>query len=117
MECARLLAVETAERGPSMRIAIMLIGLVSFAAHAGDDTAFFCGARLVQIGEGKLDVAFKCGEPTLQDRRIEKRDGQRVTVDEWTYNLGSYRMTPRFHFENGLLTTISVGDYGYSGDP
>jgi hypothetical protein len=101
-----------------MRAALVAIGmcvLVATGARAHGDDAFRCGTKLVELGESRLDVRSKCGKPTLEDRRIEQRNGgDIVTVDEWSYNLGPGSFTPTFRFENGKLVHIDVGDYGYS---
>jgi hypothetical protein len=36
-----------------------------------------------------------------------------VTIEEWEYNLGSNRFIRYLRFENGRLTRITEGDYGY----
>jgi hypothetical protein len=36
-----------------------------------------------------------------------------VTVEEWEYNFGSTRFIRYLQFENGRLTRITEGDYGY----
>ena len=102
-----------------MRAALMIIigssVLASTAARASGPESFRCGTRLVELGDSLLETAFKCGEPTLQDRRIEQReDGLLVTVDEWTYNLGPEHFTPMLRFENGKLIHIDLGEYGYA---
>lgn len=101
-----------------MRVALVMIGmcvLVATRAQGGSDDSFRCGTKLVELGENRLDVRSKCGTPTLEDRRIEQRkDGDIVTVDEWSYNLGPDHFTPTFRFENGKLVQIEIGDYGYS---
>jgi hypothetical protein len=79
---------------------------------AADDRAYFCGPRLVEVDDLMGDLALKCGKPTFSDRRIEKRDGEHITVEEWTYNFGPYHFTPTFRFENGRLVSILIGDYG-----
>jgi uncharacterized protein DUF2845 len=93
-------------------LAALAVALSSPLARAADDRGCFCGPRLVEVGESMGNVALKCGKPTFSDRRIEKRDGEHITVEEWTYNLGPYRFTPTFRFENGRLVSISIGDYG-----
>jgi hypothetical protein len=98
-----------------MRAAIqaaLAIALSSPLARAADDRGYSCGPRLVEVGEAMGEVALKCGKPSFSDRRIEKRDGEHITVEEWTYNFGPYRFTPTFRFENGRLVSISIGDYG-----
>ena len=70
---------------------------------------FNCGARQVNPGDLKLAVYGKCGEPALTDQRTEGD----LAIDEWSYNFGAYQPIVLFHFENGRLTRIESGDYGY----
>lgn len=82
-----------------------MIGLLFAAALS----SFSCGTRQVAPGAHELELIGACGKPSLTDRRVE-RD---VTVDEWSYNFGPYQPIAIFRFENGLLSRIETGDYGY----
>jgi uncharacterized protein DUF2845 len=93
-------------------LAALVIAVSSRPGRAADDRAYSCGPRLVEVGDLMVDVALKCGKSTFSDRRVEKRDGERLTVEEWTYNFGPHRFMPTFRFENGRLVSISIGDYG-----
>jgi len=114
---------------------ILLVTLFFAAASGVMADGFSCGSRIVTTGDRKYDVLRKCGEPSHVDVRGEvriKRDfgpvlsetqtGLRrrplfveelVTVEEWEYNLGSTRFVRYLRFENGRLTSITEGDYGY----
>ena len=70
---------------------------------------YSCGSRQVAPGEMKLAVLGKCGKPALADQRTEGD----VAVDEWSYNFGPYQPIVLFRFDNGRLTRIETGDYGY----
>jgi hypothetical protein len=100
--------------------------LVSFNAHA-----LRCGHSLVQVGDRKLDVVNKCGEPDSIDQHYETRllqnyasiggaysnnginFGQQrytevqIVVDEWVYDFGRRRFQQFLRFENGVLTDIT----------
>lgn len=88
----------------------------------GDAFALRCGQELVTVGDTKLDVLAKCGEPFRSDRHgLELREtsddfrGIRtfINVDEWTYNLGPHRLLHYLRFENGRLKEIDTGSYGF----
>ncbi len=72
-----------------------------------------CGTRLVELGETKASVLVKCGEPAIKDSRIEERRARGgagfVSIDEWTYNLGSGTFLRILTFENGRLTKVIAG--------
>jgi hypothetical protein len=118
--------------------AFFLVGLAATAAAGTVSRAFECGTRLVHIGDSKAEVHRKCGAPSWEDGwyedRVEALAGARpyatrpsdplgtriplytvvrVWIDEWTYNLGPGRFTRTLRFENGRLTQIEIGDYGY----
>lgn len=81
-----------------------------------------CGDRIVSTGATGAEVALVCGEPYWKERREERyvekiRDGKRVlsrAVEEWTYNFGPSSFIALLRFEEGLLTAIRTGGYGYS---
>ena len=118
-------------------IVFSILGVVLLLADASAVLAdsFNCGSRIVSIGDRKQDVLRKCGDPSHVEYRGEvrtRRDvGPRiqgvqigmsrrplfveelVTVEEWEYNFGSTRFIRYLQFENGRLTRIMEGDYGY----
>jgi hypothetical protein len=118
--------------------ALFLAGIAATAAAGTSSRTFECGNRLVYLGDSKGEVLHKCGSPSWEDGwyedRVEALAGARpyttrptdplgtriplynvlrVWVDEWTYNLGPSRFTRTLRFENGRLTLIETGDYGY----
>lgn len=102
---------------------VALMGMVCISpAHA-----FRCGRQLVQVGDHKLDVIDKCGDPdsisehyalkgtrlrhpygTLQEERFEE-----ILIEEWVYNFGPRRFKQFLRFEDGVLTKIRDIGYGY----
>ncbi len=88
------------------------------------------------MGDTKGEVLEKCGEPDYIEFREKVyiiRDFYRplikypeyeryqkplfveeyITVEEWIYNLGPRRFIRYLVFENGRLTRIITGHYGY----
>jgi hypothetical protein len=114
---------------------ILGVTLLFFTASVVMADSFSCGSRIVSIGDRKQDVLRKCGDPSHVEYRGEVRTmrdvGPRlqgiqiglsrrplfveelVTIEEWEYNLGSTRFIRYLQFENGRLTSITEGDYGY----
>lgn len=92
-----------------------------------DALAFRCGRKLVQVGDYKLDVLEKCGEPEWTDRRYAMRASrlrhpygaleldqyEEAVIDEWIYNFGPRRFKQYLEFENGVLKKIDNLDYGH----
>jgi hypothetical protein len=96
---------------------------------------FKCGSYIVAIGDRAYDVLNKCGDPANVETWQEVRargdidpwtvePGRRyyigplfakelITVEEWQYDLGPNRFMRYLRFENGRLTRVTTGDYGY----
>ena len=105
---------------------ILLVG--AFDAGASE---LRCGSRIISIGERRHEVLRKCGDPVYVEVREEVRVGsslllpgeefrripsivkELVTIEEWEYNFGPGQFIRYLRFENGILTRITTGDYGY----
>ncbi len=104
----------------SFRIALILTAVVLLFPHAS--AAMRCGNDLVDVGDTKIEVLKKCGEPTLKEeigedithendslgRRKEKR-----YVEQWTYNFGSTRLIYVLTIKGGTVVDIRTLDKGF----
>jgi hypothetical protein len=86
-----------------------------------------CDPAVLDEGDTKLDVLAQCGEPATADVWEEERGyavvepgtsaaaGGWFTVlrEVWTYNFGPRRFLRLVHFENGKVTRVETGGYGY----
>ena len=120
----------------TIKIIAILAGSLLFAAvSAAVASDFRCGSKIITIGSHKYDVLRRCGDPSHMESWEEVRirrdfgsgllDPERVihlrpqiveelvTIEEWEYNLGSNQFIRYLRFENGRLTRITIGDYGY----
>ena len=120
------------------RIQIFCLLMTVLLLTAGPGWAasdFRCGSKIIPIGERKGDVLRKCGEPLNVTTWVEVRTRREfgsgvldpdpgfrrfplfveelVTIEEWEYNFGSNQFIRYLRFENGRLTRITEGDYGY----
>ncbi len=116
--------------------ATFLAGLLLFPSSV---FALRCGSKLVDIGDRKIEIVQKCGEPTLIEKwkvknttltakrnKIHLADiitdleaHQEVTteiMEEWTYNFGANRFIHFLTFSNGKLTRIELGSKGFAGE-
>ena len=107
-----------------MKISTLLVCLLWLAAT--EVQAFRCGRQIVQIGDRKLDVLEKCGEPEWAEQRTGFRGSrlrhpygaltldqyEEVIIDEWIYNFGRRRFKQFLLFENGVLKQIDDLGYG-----
>lgn len=104
--------------------AILLLSTLLLTSNA---YALRCGHQLVQIGDYKMDVLDKCGDPDSIDRRtaikgnrlrhplgtLEIDRFEEVEIEEWVYNFGRRKFKQLLQFENGRLIEIRELDYGY----
>ena len=86
-----------------------------------------CDPAVLDEGDTKLDVLAQCGEPATADAWEEERGyaviepeavaafGESFTVlhEAWVYNFGPRRLVRLVHFENGKVTKVETGSYGY----
>lgn len=115
-----------------MKILVMIIPLL---IYSGQVLALKCGHRLIEVGDGKVKVILRCGEPDfseIRERRVprncveegyidyyeyrSRRNYQRChfeTVDVWTYNFGPTKFMRELVFIDGVLEDINLLGYGY----
>ena len=91
---------------------------------ATEALALRCGNKLVDVGDRKIEVVEKCGQPafveTWQEEvviyrsRLERqiRRISQSTIEEWTYNFGADRFIYFLRFINGRLNRIEEGPLG-----
>ncbi len=109
--------------------AVALVTLSALLCLPASAWAFRCNSNVIDIGLHKTEVLKKCGVPTTQDTRIEKRimrlrngsplqGGQveterevQVTIEEWVYNFGPGLFMQMVVFENGRI--VEIKDLGY----
>ena len=109
-----------------MASALMVLTAVGFTLDVRAES-LECNRQLVQIGDSKISVLQKCGEPIFKDsfckprepNTIDQINGDRKIiidiaqcqqVDEWSYNPGSGRFITTLHFERGEVRSIKYGD-------
>lgn len=112
--------------------------LLSVVTEVAATDGMRCGQRLVSKGDTLYSVRAVCGEPDAADRRVVTRSERRrvrgpcfkgedgklrcerseevlvdVVIDEWTYDFGAQRFIRYLTFENGALSRVVTGGYGY----
>ena len=106
----------------------LTIVVMSFIVLLVSETeAFYCGARVVSVGDPQVSIQRKCGDPDTTEWRITYRalpaqdpyGGELVTVytpvaiEVGLYNFGPQRFMEELSFENGRLISIQSVGYGY----
>ena len=99
-----------------------------------------CNNKIVSLGESKIEVMKKCGEPTYTYARREEKIIKKykknthnieednhtdidekylvevhrigIIIEEWTYNFGPTLFIRTFIFKNNRLVAIKTGGYG-----
>jgi len=110
----------------------ILIALPIEAGTVPPASDFRCGQYIVFRGATQSEVLRKCGSPTTietweQERITRDVPGQsqeelsqeplihkeHIAVEEWAYTFGLTRFIYYLRFENGELTRVTIGGYGY----
>ncbi len=105
------------------RCALIFCGILL----ATDAYAFRCGRELVQVGDHKIDVLEKCGDPESTDERVAVRGSrlrhpygaleidqyEEIVIEEWVYNFGPRKFKQFLLFENDELKKIRNLSYGH----
>ena len=77
-----------------------------------------CDSSAFRVGDGKLDLLEKCGEPIFLESTLERRaDGTgwaTVRVEVWTYDLGPESFVRYVTLEEGKVVQVDRGGYGYA---
>jgi len=103
-------------------LAVLLILASTFLWLDAYADSFSCKGGIISTDDRKADVIAKCGEPDFRDshqedvtQRLGTATHQRVyiTVEEWTYNLGPSQFMRIVVLQNGRVTEIRTGNYGY----
>jgi len=103
--------------------ALLFLAAGGATPAAGSET-LRCGKRLASAGDTKAEVLIKCGAPAWKDAwtdmvitNANTVNAVRVSIDRerWVYNFGHNSFLRYLLFENGRLTKVTTGDYGYDG--
>jgi hypothetical protein len=77
-----------------------------------------CDSAGVRVGDSKLDLLAKCGEPALKESRLEKRVRGAglvdVQIDVWTFDFGPMSFVLFATIEEGKVVQVERGGYGYA---
>jgi hypothetical protein len=91
------------------------LAVIETGAYGYDDRDFGrnCGdGRNISLGDSKLEVLVKCGEP-MDGKGGTGKGGAAKRGDEWTYNFGPDRFLYILRFRHGRVYDIRTGEYGH----
>ncbi len=113
---------------PALRMLLALLGSGLLLPTAAGADSLRCGTRLITDGDSAAKVRALCGEPSevtatsILRRPVVWRYGRPwyasdelvpVTVEYWTYNLGTQKLMRRLRIEDGLVVEIETLGHGY----
>ncbi|MCM2334913.1 MAG: DUF2845 domain-containing protein [Anaeromyxobacteraceae bacterium] len=88
-----------------------------------------CGMLAFRVGEAAYDLLARCGEPALREVEVVTRTVRRASgpgtleatsvsrqVERWTYDLGPRSLVQLVTVDDGRVTRVGAGGYGYSRD-
>jgi hypothetical protein len=105
------------QRSLHARGLVLLAALGTASTARSSESSIDCAGGIVEVGDTKVELLGKCGEPTLRDARSSVRGTLIVaTVEEWTYNFGPSRFLMRVTLEGGKVVLIERGGHGYDPD-
>ena len=113
---------------PTIQLAFALIAALAAVAPsvAGAADGMSCPGGVISVGDSRLDLLGKCGPPTLVESRpaqVSEWVGDRVqgasrtvtiTLETWTYDLGSSRLVRYVKLEAGKVASVRTGGYGHA---
>jgi Protein of unknown function (DUF2845) len=120
----QLVRLVTLERGRVTRVETAGYGYDAPPERAAI-RAVRCDPDTVDAGDTRLELLATCGEPTMREAWEELRGvasfsggasesaSVTVTVELWTYDLGSNRFIRWFQLEGGRVVAEGTGGYGY----
>lgn len=99
-------------------LTLLLAGAAVATSPAARADSMRCEGGIVSVGDRKIDLLGKCGEPSVLDQRVDKRwqsgEGSAQIVEVWSYNFGANRFLEFVTVIDGKVVAIKSGGYGYS---
>ena len=101
----------------------LALGLATLICCTANAESLRCKGDIIDIGDTKIDVLRKCGEPEFKDTFCEKtpihiRQSENnynlvercENIDIWTYNPGKGQFWTNLYFSEGKLREMRYGD-------
>ncbi|MGC4000968.1 MAG: DUF2845 domain-containing protein [Anaeromyxobacter sp.] len=86
-----------------------------------------CDAAAIRVGDRKLDLISRCGEPAVRDAWQEERAVSRIDLDggtaysagsvqveRWVFDFGGRSFVAEALLENGQVVAVQRGGYGHA---
>jgi hypothetical protein len=109
----------------TLMMPLLLPFLAGFCLALEPVESMRCGSKLVQLGDTKVGILAKCGEPALRENivrsnSVKKSKSKRGSTvedrsrvdDQWTYDFGPQDFIHTLTFEGVELKSIGRGGRG-----
>lgn len=109
----------------TLAMPLLLPFLTGFCLALEPVESMRCGSKLVMVGDAKIDIRAKCGEPALRENivrshSVKKSKSKRGSTvedrsrvdDQWTYDFGPQDFIYTLTFEGVELKSIGRGGRG-----
>jgi hypothetical protein len=85
-----------------------------------------CDASAIHVGDSKVDLLARCGEPMIVDvrpdaaygvdvyRGVLAKNAAVVDLEVWTYDFGPQQLVRFVYFREGVVRRIDTGSHGYA---
>jgi hypothetical protein len=85
-----------------------------------------CETSMIHVGDSKIDLLARCGEPMLVDvrpdvplaydvyRGVLPGGAAIVDLEVWTYDFGPQQLVRFVYFQDGVVRRIDTGSHGYA---
>ena len=105
-------------------VLLVLLGVLCFTSPTA---AFYCGRRLVSVGDPQYKIQQVCGDPDDRQWRVTYRTQSTqnavsgapttiavpIVIEVWLYDFGPQRLVEEVSFENGRVVAVQSLGYGY----
>ncbi|BDG05960.1 DUF2845 domain-containing protein [Anaeromyxobacter oryzae] len=106
---------------------VALCAILGPQRAVASESSLSCDGGIVAVGDTRVDLLGKCGEPALREARPASTSAIVVSgqppavtgasvsaiVEQWTYNFGPGRFLMTVTLEAGKVMLIERGGYGY----
>ncbi len=96
-------------------VRLVLAAALGSAPSLGAADSIRCDGGIVSVGDSKLDLFAKCGEPSLQEAESVAFGTVDLSllIERWTYNFGPDRFMVIVSLQGGKVIAVERGGYGY----
>ena len=95
---------------------LLFIGSLGLSPSVAAADSIRCDGGIVSVGDSRLDLFAKCGQPALQEAEPVVTAGNvdlSLLIERWTYDFGPDRFLVIVSLQGGKVIAVERGGYGY----